>query len=116
MRWVTALVLDLCCVAAFVLIGRASHSEGETVAGVARTAWPFLVGLAIGWVAARGWRRPVSVRRAGAGVWIVTVLVGMALRAVFGQGIAATFVLVTLVFLGLFMLGWRAVAGRLMRA
>lgn len=115
MRWVTALVVDLCCVAAFVLIGRASHGEGETVAGVARTAWPFLVGLAIGWVAVQGWRRPVSVLRTGVGVWIVTVVVGMALRAVFGQGIAATFVLVASAFLGLFMLGWRAVAGRLVR-
>ena len=116
MRWVTALVLDLCCVAAFVLIGRAGHSEGETVSGVARTAWPFLVGLAIGWVAARGWRQPVSVLRAGTTVWIVTVVVGMALRAVFGQGVAATFVPVALAFLGLFMLGWRAVAGRLLKA
>jgi hypothetical protein len=40
----------------------------------------------------------------------------MALRAVFGQGIVATFVLVALAFLGLFLLGWRAVAGRLLKA
>jgi peptidoglycan/LPS O-acetylase OafA/YrhL len=110
MRSVAAVVLDLCCVMAFVLIGRTSHSEGETVAGIATTAWPFLAGLLIGWVATRGWRRPSALARTGLGVWLLTVAAGMALRAVSGQGVAATFVLVALVFLGLFILGWRAVA------
>lgn len=98
------LVLDLCCVLAFVVIGRASHAEGETVAGIATTAWPFLSGLLIGWVATRPWRRA-----SGVGVWLVTVAVGMVLRVVSGQGTAVTFVIVSLVFLGLTMLGWRAV-------
>jgi peptidoglycan/LPS O-acetylase OafA/YrhL len=110
MRSVVAVVLDLCCVMAFVLIGRTSHSEGETVAGIATTAWPFLSGLLIGWAATRGWRRPAALARTGVGVWLVTVAGGMALRAVSGQGVAVTFVLVALAFLGLFMLGWRAVA------
>lgn len=99
------LVLDLCCVLAFVVIGRASHTEGETVAGIATTAWPFLAGLLIGWVATRTWRRA-----SGVGVWLVTVAAGMVLRVVSGQGTAVTFVLVSLVFLGLTMLGWRAVS------
>ncbi|GAA4521443.1 DUF3054 domain-containing protein [Actinoallomurus oryzae] len=116
MRTVTAAVLDLCCVVAFVLIGRASHSEGETLAGAATTAWPFLAGLLIGWLVTRGWRRPAALVATGAGVWVATVAAGMALRAVSGQGIAVTFVLVTLVFLGLAMFGWRAVAGRRMAA
>lgn len=116
MRMVTAAVLDLCCVLAFVLIGRASHSEGETLAGAAKTAWPFLAGLLIGWLVTRGWRRPAALLATGAGVWLATVAAGMALRAVSGQGIAATFVLVALVFLGLAMFGWRAVAGRRMAA
>ena len=49
----------------FVVIGRSSHTEGLRLAGVARTAWPFLVGLAAGWVvgpgvavAGRRWSRP----------------------------------------------------------
>jgi hypothetical protein len=112
MRAVTAAILDLCCVLAFVLIGRASHSEGETFAGAVKTAWPFLTGLLLGWVVTRGWRRPAAFVATGAGVWLATVAAGMALRAVSGQGVAATFVLVALVFLGLFMLGWRAVAHR----
>ncbi|MCO5999020.1 DUF3054 domain-containing protein [Actinoallomurus rhizosphaericola] len=112
MRWVVAAVLDLCCVMAFVLLGRAGHSEGETIAGIARTAWPFLAGLLIGWAATRAWRRPAALAGTGVGVWLATVAAGMVLRVVAGQGTAVTFVLVSLVFLGLFMFGWRLVARR----
>jgi hypothetical protein len=112
MRLVTAVVLDLCCVLAFVVIGRASHSEGETVAGIANTAWPFLTGLLVGWAVTRAWRRPAAPVVTGVGIWLVTVATGMVLRVVSGQGTAVTFVLVSLVFLGLVMVGWRAVAHR----
>jgi hypothetical protein len=112
MRAVTGAVLDLCCVGAFVAIGRASHTEGETLAGLARTAWPFLTGLAAGWVVTRAWRRPGAVVPVGTGVWISTVALGMLLRAASGQGIAIAFIVVALAFLGLFMLGWRLLTGR----
>lgn len=112
MRAVTGAGLDLCCVAAFVAIGRASHAEGETAAGLARTAWPFLAGLVIGWVVARAWRRPAGLVLPGVGVWLVTVALGMLLRAASGQGVVVAFVFVALAFLGLFMLGWRVLAGR----
>jgi hypothetical protein len=77
------------------------------------TAWPFLCGLLFGWVAVRAWRRPVTLRPAGVAAWLGTVAVGMLLRVVAGQGTAVAFVLVALVFLGLFLLGWRVVFGRL---
>jgi hypothetical protein len=102
-----AAVADVCCVLLFVVIGRASHSKGETVAGVASTAWPFLAGLAVGWLAARAWRRPASILPSGAGAWLGTVAVGMAARVLAGQGTAFAFILVALAFLGLFLLGWR---------
>jgi Protein of unknown function (DUF3054) len=101
---------DLCCVGVFVVIGRASHTEGETVAGLAHTLWPFLTGLAAGWVVTRGWRRPRAILPTGTGVWLSTVALGMVLRVVSGQGIAVVFVFVALAFLGLFMLGWRVLA------
>jgi hypothetical protein len=116
MRSVTAVILDLCCVMAFVMIGRAGHSEGETIAGIAKTAWPFLSGLLIGWAVTRGWRRPSALAGTGVGIWLATVAAGMALRVVSGQGTAVTFILIALVFLGLVMLGWRAVAYRRMAA
>jgi hypothetical protein len=113
MRVLTGAVLDLCAVLVFVGIGRASHGEGDTAAGLGATAWPFLTGLVIGWVITRAWRRPTAIVPTGLGVWLATVAAGMILRALSGQGIALTFVIVSLVFLGVTMLGWRAVATRL---
>ena len=103
-------LLDVCCVLVFVIIGRASHTRGETLAGIASTAWPFLAGLAAGWGASRAWRRPLALRPAGLAVWLCTVSLGMILRVVSGQGTAVAFVIVALAFLGLFLLGWRLLA------
>lgn len=107
---VPAAVLDALCVVVFVVIGRASHSQGETLAGVASTLWPFLAGLAAGWLAARAWRRPAAILPSGAGAWLGTVAIGMLLRVLAGQGTAFAFILVALAFLGLFLLGWRLAA------
>jgi Protein of unknown function (DUF3054) len=106
-----AIVLDCCCVLLFVIIGRASHAKGESLAGIASTAWPFLTGLAGGWLAARAWRRPFGLSPAGVGAWLGTVALGMVLRVVSGQGTAVAFIGVALAFLGLLLLGWRLVAG-----
>jgi hypothetical protein len=105
-----ALVFDVCCVLLFVIIGRDSHAKGETIGGIASTAWPFLCGLGAGWLASRAWRRPLALRPAGIAAWLVTVALGMVLRVVSGQGTEVAFVLVALAFLGLFLLGWRLLA------
>jgi Protein of unknown function (DUF3054) len=115
-RAALGVLADVLCVLAFVVIGRASHHAGESLAGVAGTAWPFLVGLAIGEAATRAWRRPAALVPTGAGVWLATVAVGQALRVVSGQGTKLAFVLVSAVFLGLFMIGWRLLAGRVLAA
>ena len=104
-----ALALDCCCVLVFVIIGRASHTKGESLAGIASTAWPFLTGLGFGWLAVRAWRRPLALVPAGVGAWLGAVALGMALRVVSGQGTAVAVVGVALAFLGLFLLGWRLV-------
>ena len=105
-----AVVLDVCCVLAFVIIGRASHVKGESLAGIASTSWPFLCGLAAGWAASRAWLRPLALRPAGIAAWLCTVALGMILRVVSGQGTAVAFIVVALAFLGLFLLGWRVIA------
>ena len=43
-------------------------------------------------------------------MWAGTVAGGQALRVVSGQGTAVAFIVVSLLFLGLFLLGWRLVA------
>ena len=77
---------------------------------MASTAWPFLAGLAAGEVATRAWRRPLALVPAGVGVWAGTVAGGQALRVISGQGTAIAFVVVSVLFLGLFLLGWRLAA------
>lgn len=105
-----AVLLDVCCVLAFVVIGRASHGEAASIAGLARTLWPFLAGLAAGVAATRAWRRPAAIVPTGVGVWLATVVIGMLLRVVSGQGTTFAFTLVALAFLGALMLGWRVAA------
>ena len=109
MRPAAAAVIDVCCVIAFVAIGRATHHHGESAGGLASTAWPFLAGLGVGLLLTRAWRRPAAIVPAGLGAWLGTVAVGMLLRVVAGQGTALAFIGVALAFLGLFLLGWRAV-------
>jgi hypothetical protein len=102
--------LDLAWVLAFVAIGRASHAHGDSASGLASTAWPFVAGLGVGWLAVLAWRRPSDLVPTGLAVWLATVAVGMVLRVVAGQGTAVAFVFVALAFLGLGLLGWRAIA------
>ena len=105
-----ALALDTAVILAFVLIGRASHHEAGGLAGLLHTAWPFLVGLAVGEVATRAWRRPMALVPTGVGVWLSTVTIGMIARVAAGQGTAIAFIAVALGFLGLFLIGWRGAA------
>ncbi|MCI2958467.1 DUF3054 domain-containing protein [Agromyces atrinae] len=104
---------DLVIVLAFATIGRASHSEGllgDGGVGLLTTAWPFVAALGIAWLVALAWRRPSAPLRTGVPVWIVTVAVTMLFRALAGQGTALSFVIVTAVSLGAFLVGWRLVA------
>ena len=102
-----AALADAVAVGVFTAVGRSSHAEGLTLAGMASTTWPFLVGAAVGWAAARAWRRPLAVRT-GAVVWAGAVVVGMGLRVLAGQGTALSFTIVTAVVLGVLLVGWRA--------
>lgn len=116
-----AVVLDVLVVGAFALAGRRSHDEAMTLAGWWHTAWPFLVGLALGWLAvALMTRRAPTTILTGLPVWVATVGGGMALRDMTDQGTALPFVLVATGTLGLGLLAWRAartfVTGRAGRA
>ena len=102
-----AAVVDLVLVLLFVVIGRSSHGEQLSPGGFFATFWPFLVALAAGWAVARAWRRPLAIWPTGVVIWIVTVIVGMLLRIVAGQGVQLAFVVVATLVLGAFLVGWR---------
>lgn len=114
-RVVWALVLDVVLVLVFAIIGRASHTESLDVVGVLETFWPFLAGLAIGWLASQAWRRPFGIALPGISIWLITVIGGMLFRVISGQGTALAFVIVATVVLGILLIGWRAVAGAITR-
>jgi hypothetical protein len=104
-----AAVLDAALLLLFVMLGRASHG-GEGVWALLGTWWPFLTGLAIGWLVMRAWRNPLGILWTGVGVWLITVVGGMLLRIASGQGVQTGFVVVTVLVVGGFLLGWRAIA------
>jgi hypothetical protein len=111
----TAIALDVLVVIVFVAIGRRSHDEGSALSGAAKVAVPFLIGLAVAWGAVRAWHRPLAVLT-GVAIWPITVLAGMiGRRWLFDRGTAPAFVVVTTLFLGAFLVGWRALTGRLLR-
>jgi hypothetical protein len=108
MRILGSLAVDIVLVGVFAVIGRASHAESLDLPGVATTAWPFVVSVALGSVVAswRGW--PWWVQ--GLFVWVVTLVGGMALRVAAGGSTALGFVIVGGITLALFLIGWRAIA------
>ncbi|TLH65525.1 DUF3054 domain-containing protein [Mycolicibacterium cosmeticum] len=105
-----AAVADAVAVVIFCSVGRRSHAEGVTLTGVAETAWPFLTGTLVGWLIARGWRRPTSITPTGLIVWVSTVAVGMLLRKATSAGTAFSFVVVATLTTAILLLGWRAAA------
>ncbi|BCI78570.1 DUF3054 domain-containing protein [Mycobacterium sp. SMC-18] len=105
-----AFLTDVVLVVIFCSIGRRSHAEGITLAGVAHTSWPFLTGTVAGWALARGWRRPTALNPTGLVVWVSTIVIGMLLRKASAQGVAVSFVIVASTVTAVFLLGWRGLA------
>jgi hypothetical protein len=111
-RVAVAALADIISIVVFVAIGRRNHNEGDSLSGIAGVAAPFLIALAVGWVAARAWTRPMQVEAAFI-IWPITVALGMVLRHfAFDRGTALPFIIVATLFTGVFLIGWRLVATR----
>lgn len=114
------LVGDLLCIALFATLGAMRHpASGRLLARVPEIAAPFvvgwlLVGLAVGTLRADAYAdtRTAVVRAAIA--WLGTDLFAQALRAtpIVPGGAAPAFFVVALLFGGLFLGSWRALAVR----
>jgi O-antigen/teichoic acid export membrane protein len=106
--WPIAVAADAVAVLAFVVIGRANHHESTGSHGVWHTAWPFLLGAALGLAfTAYARMRPTAVR-AGVRVWVWTAVIGLVVRSASGGGTAPAFVVVAVIVLGVLLVGWRA--------
>jgi Protein of unknown function (DUF3054) len=102
-----AAVIDAGLILLFAAIGRDTHQRGESLAGVLGTAWPFLAGAAAGWLIARAWRAPLAAWPAGVVVWISALVGGMLLRVASGHTAAFAFIVVALLTLAVFLIGYR---------
>lgn len=109
-RVLPALAADVVSVVVFCTVGRRSHAEGLTLSGIAETAWPFVVGTLVGWLASRAWQRPATLVPTGVVVWLCTVIIGMLLRKVTSASVAPSFIVVASLATALLLLGWRAAA------
>ncbi|MGO1463959.1 MAG: DUF3054 domain-containing protein [Candidatus Corynebacterium faecigallinarum] len=103
-----ALVADIVAVLAFTLVGSLSHNgtDGFSIGGWLQTSWPFILGLAVGWALLYTGK----LRRAPG-----TGLIGIVVRSLVNMSVAWGFVITSLIFLGIVMIGWRLIASLVTR-
>lgn len=109
-------LVDAVLVVVFSTFGRGAHSEGLGAAQVWGTAWPFLIGLAVGWLILLATRRAPAATGSGVLLWLSTLVVGMVIRGL-GDGRVPhwSFIIVAGVVTAVFLVGWRAVRAAVLR-
>ena len=111
-----ALGADALLVIVFSVLGTLSHNGALTIVNLARVAWPFLAGLVLAHLVLRAWRvEPWRLWPHGVFIVAITVVTAMLLRTLTGAGTALPFVLVSFAVNVLFLLGWRTIAGIIVR-
>ncbi|MDP3949392.1 DUF3054 domain-containing protein [Microbacterium sp.] len=110
-------VIDAILVAVFGVIGRLSHAEGvfSDIPGLLGTIWPFLIAVLAAHAVLLIRRTSADRLLPGVVIWAVTVVVGLVLRALSGQGTALAFMIVATLTLALFLIGWRAIVALIRR-
>lgn len=117
--WVTPAVLavgDTAAILGFVALGLQSHHQtAHWLSNLVRISTPFL----IGWFAtaplSRAYRavrvtRPATFLAHSSQAWFTGMVFGLILRStVFHENFSLSFSIVSLIFTGLFILGWRSV-------
>ena len=93
----------------FVAVGRRNHDESAGLSGVVEVALPFLIALISGWLVTRAWRSPQALST-GVLIWLITVVLGLALRNfLFDRGTATPFIIVATLVLGALLVGRRLI-------
>ncbi len=105
------ILIDAVLVVAFCLLGRLSHDEGifGDPAGTLQMIWPFLVALLLAHGVLVLRRAPAERMLPGVMIWVLTVVIGLLLRVLSTQGTAVAFVIVAVLVLAAFLLGWRLI-------
>jgi hypothetical protein len=110
-------LLDVLAVLIFVGVGRAVHDEPVTTPGIWTTSWPFLIGVAGGYLGLVLTRWPAASLRGGAMVAGKTIVLGLVIRyGIQHEGTPLSFVIITVLVLAGLMFGWRLAAARLLAA
>ena len=109
-------VVDAVLIGVFSIFGRGAHSEGLGAAQVWGTAWPFLVGLVVGWLILLVTRREPGGVVASVVVWLASLVVGMVIRGI-GDGRVPhwSFIVVAGSVTAIFLIGWRAIRAVVVR-
>jgi len=108
-----ALGFDLLCVLVMAIIGTNNHETDTGISGILFVAAPFLIATTLARVFMRLTKKDETTVTDGVTVVLFTVAIGMILRRfAFDRGTATAFVIVATVFLGITMLGWRALMAR----
>ena len=103
------ITLDIFSVLLFVAVGRRNHDDSTGVSGVVEVALPFLIALISGWLVTRAWRSPQALST-GVVIWLITVVLGLALRNfLFDRGTATAFIIVATLVLGALIFGRRLI-------
>ncbi|WP_432557726.1 DUF3054 domain-containing protein [Granulicoccus sp. GXG6511] len=109
MKVVLGFLVDVWLVLTFVTLSRLSHNQVIDAAGVLGTAWPFLVGLVLGWLITRSWRTTLTFP-AALGVFVCTLALGIAFRHITFTGAQPSFVAMAFSVLSVLVMGWRLIA------
>ncbi|MEH0057787.1 DUF3054 domain-containing protein [Auritidibacter ignavus] len=112
-RWrpYVAVVIDLALVTGFAALGMRSHEQDVTGAELFRVATPFALACLFASVMTGFWRSWQRLWPAGIVVWLSTVFIGVALRVlIFTDGSHWSFVTVSLIVVGMLLLGRRGIS------
>lgn len=102
--------LDLATIVVFVILGRRTHDSGGTLTATITTLAPFVIGLAVAWMATRAWRSPERPLT-GVIIWAITIVVGLVARVtVFDRTAATAFIIVAAAVTAAGLIGWRLIA------
>jgi hypothetical protein len=112
---------DLLCIGLFSVAGVLEHQSGSLITRVPEVAAPFLIGWALvglltGAFTTAALATPREAATRAAVAWLGADLVGQGLRSteLFSGGFDPAFFLVSLFVTGVLLVGWRALAARLL--